>query len=37
MACTGKVMACGVSNTLKADFCVEALNETTNKFGPPRS
>ncbi len=24
-----------ISNTLEADFCVEALNEAVHKFGPP--
>ena len=29
------VLACRISNTLEADFCVEALNEAILKFGPP--
>ncbi|WP_349039647.1 IS3 family transposase [Pseudotabrizicola sp. 4114] len=32
---TRKVLAWRISNTLEADFCVEALNEATHKFGPP--
>lgn len=32
---TRKVLAWRISNTLEADFCVEALNEAINKFGPP--
>jgi putative transposase len=28
-------LAWRISNTLEADFCVEALNEATHKFGPP--
>jgi putative transposase len=32
---TRKVLSWRVSNTLEADFCVEALNEAIHKFGPP--
>jgi putative transposase len=32
---TRKVLAWRISNTLEADFCVEALNEAFHKFGPP--
>ncbi len=32
---TSKVLAWRISNTLEADFCVEALNEAIHKFGPP--
>lgn len=32
---TRKVLAWRISNTLEADFCVEALNEAVHKFGPP--
>ncbi|WP_290888516.1 IS3 family transposase [Hoeflea sp.] len=32
---TRKVLAWRVSNTLEADFCVEALNEAIDKFGQP--
>ncbi|MDR0808064.1 MAG: DDE-type integrase/transposase/recombinase [Gemmobacter sp.] len=32
---TRKVLAWRISNTLEADFCVEALNESTHRFGPP--
>jgi len=32
---TRKILAWRISNTLEADFCVEALNETIHKFGPP--
>ena len=32
---TRKVLACRISNTLEADFCVEALNEAIHKSGPP--
>ena len=32
---TRKVLAWHISNTLEADFCVEALNEAVHKFGPP--
>ena len=32
---TRKVLAWRISNTLEADFCVEALNEAIAKFGPP--
>jgi putative transposase len=34
---TRKVLAWRISNTLEADFCVEALNEAVHKFGPRRS
>lgn len=30
---TRKVLAWRISNTLEADFCVEALNEAIHKFG----
>jgi putative transposase len=30
-----KVLAWRISNTLEADFCVEALNEAIHRFGPP--
>jgi putative transposase len=33
--CTRKVLAWRISNTLEADFCVEALNEAIHKFGAP--
>ena len=32
---TRKMLAWRISNTLEADFCVEALNEAIHKFGPP--
>ena len=32
---TRKVLARRISNTLEADFCLEALNEAIHKFGPP--
>lgn len=32
---TRKVLAWRISNTLEADFCVEALNEAIHKFGSP--
>jgi putative transposase len=32
---TRKVLAWRISNTLEADFCVEALNEAIHKFGVP--
>ena len=32
---TRKVLAWRISNTLEADFCVEALNEAVHKFGSP--
>ncbi len=32
---TRKVLAWRLSNTLEADFCVEALNEALVRFGPP--
>ena len=31
-----KVLAWRVSNTMSADFCVEALEEALSKFGPPQ-
>ncbi|EAP78874.1 Transposase (class III) [Sulfitobacter sp. NAS-14.1] len=31
---TRKVLAWRISDTLEADFCVEALNEAIHKFGP---
>jgi putative transposase len=34
---TRKVLAWRISNTLEADFCVEALNEAIHRFGPPDS
>ena len=34
---TRKVLAWRISNTLKADFCVEALNEAVHKFGAPNA
>ncbi|RAK15613.1 hypothetical protein ATI53_102136 [Salipiger aestuarii] len=33
---TRKVLAWRISNTLAADFCVEALNEADHGFGRPR-
>lgn len=30
-----KVLAWRMSNTLEAEFCVDALNEAIHKFGPP--
>jgi putative transposase len=30
-----KLLACRVSNTLEADFCVEALNAAIHRCGPP--
>ena len=33
--CTRKVLAWRISNTLEAEYCVEALNEAIHKFGPP--
>jgi len=33
--CTRKVLAWRISNTLEADFCVEALNKAIHKFGTP--
>ena len=30
-----QVLAWRISNTLEADFCVEALNDAIHKFGPP--
>jgi putative transposase len=33
---TRKVLAWRISNTLEADFCVEALNEAIARFGPPK-
>jgi len=32
---TRKVLAWRISNTLEAEFCIEALNEAIHKFGPP--
>ena len=32
---TRKVLAWRISNTLEADFCVEALGEAIHRFGPP--
>ncbi|MBM1378012.1 DDE-type integrase/transposase/recombinase [Ponticoccus sp. SC6-7] len=32
---TRTVLSWRISNTLEADFCVEALNEAIHKFGPP--
>ncbi|NIZ09817.1 DDE-type integrase/transposase/recombinase [Pseudooceanicola sp. HF7] len=32
---TRKVLFWRISNTLEADFCVEALIEAIHKFGPP--
>lgn len=32
---TRKVLAWRISNTLEADFSVEALNEAVHRFGPP--
>jgi putative transposase len=32
---TRKGLAWRISKTLEADFCVEALNESIHKFGPP--
>ncbi|MFC3118534.1 DDE-type integrase/transposase/recombinase [Jhaorihella thermophila] len=32
---TRKVLAWRISNTLEADFRVEALNEAIHRFGPP--
>jgi len=32
---THKVLVWRISNTLEAEFCLEALNEAINKFGPP--
>lgn len=34
---TRKVLSWRISNTLEADFCVEALTEAIHKFGSPRS
>ena len=34
---TRKVLASRISNTLEAEFCLEALNEATHKFGPPEN
>jgi len=31
----GPISPWRISNTLEADFCVEALNEAIHKFGPP--
>ncbi len=32
---TRMVLSWRISNTLDADFCVEALNEAIHRFGPP--
>ena len=32
---TRKVLSWRVSNTMHADFCVDALNEAIAKYGPP--
>ena len=32
---TRKVLAWRISNTLEADFCVEALKEALDRYGPP--
>ncbi|WP_424978664.1 transposase, partial [Leisingera sp. S232] len=32
---TRKVLAWRISNTLEADFCVDALNEAIHRFAPP--
>jgi len=32
---TRKVLAWRISNTLEAEFCIDALNEAIHKFGPP--
>jgi putative transposase len=32
---TRKVLAWRISNTLEADFCIEAMNEAIHRFGPP--
>lgn len=32
---TRKVLAWRISNTLEAEFCLEALNEAIHNFGPP--
>ena len=34
---TRKVLSWRLSNTMHADFCVDALNEAIAKHGPPRS
>lgn len=34
---TRMVLSWRISNTLEADFCVEALNEAIYRFGPPTS
>ena len=34
---TRKVLAWRISNTLEADFCIEALNEASTALVPPRS
>ena len=33
---TRKIFAWRISNTLKAEFCTEALNEAACRFGPPQ-
>ena len=32
---TRTVLACRISNTQKANVCLEALNEAIHRFGPP--
>jgi putative transposase len=32
----GSILPWRISNTLEADFCVEALNAANRKFGPPK-
>jgi putative transposase len=32
---TRKVLAWRLSNTMEADFCIEALKEALAKYGPP--
>ncbi len=32
---TRMVLAWRTSNTLEVEFCLEALNDATHKFGPP--
>jgi len=32
---TRMVLAWRISNTMEADFCVEALSEAIHRFGPP--
>ena len=33
---TRKVLSWRLSNTMHADFCVEALNEALGRYGPPK-